>query len=336
MVQRQCRNGVHEFVFGALVTERAELLDFWSVLGFEVAAEGQLEAAAAGKLFDHASNLTSVRLRHKGCDTYETGLVRLQFWDALRNEGFTDQPPIVCGSRWMGMYTQDILQLRDSLTNAALMQAWQLWVSPLVNAPLAHPAPEPTLSQPFVGLRETLVFGRRIRLAFIQRGGFDRPGFGTFDSNSAFKNTEGSHASLVQPSNAFSTDFYKAAFDFETAPFGEPHDSGTEPPTIEALQLKADETFHIERTRAKDCPSGLLQVYSSYLDNDDCRDRSAPGCGNLCAYSVRVRNLEKLAAFVESASGASHGGIKVDEFGEATLNFTAPDGLAWIAIADVA
>ncbi len=334
LVQQQTRAGIHEFVFGAPASEREPLLRFWAALGFEPVDEGHLEPEAAGRAYGHSQGLSGVRLRHRGCDTFNTGLVRLQFWDQLLNEGLEDTRPLVVGSRWMGLYTQDILQLRDSLASSAQQREWSLWVSPLVNAPLSHPPAEVDFFQPFVGLRETLVFGRRFRLAFIQRAGFDRPGFGTFDHELAYRNTEGSHANIVQPAGRFDSAFYKRVFGFETAPFGEAHDSGTEPTTIEALDLRPGETFHIERTRAVDCPSGLLQIYSSYLAGDDRRDRSRPGCGNLCAYSVRVRDLEQLCADVAGAGGKA-GEPFEDEFGEAAVCFDGPDGYAWVAVADV-
>ena len=329
----QAKAGVFEFVFGAYSAERDGLLAFWARLGFTPCADGGLDAAAAGKAFGHRSALASVRLQHPGCTSFGTGFVRLQFWDELRDEGLGTATPIVTGSRWMGMYTHDILQLRDSFGSRAAVRDWDLTMSSLVNAPLAKPAPEISLEQPFVGLRETLIFGRRFRLAFIQRGGFERPGFGTFDDALPFKNTEGSHANIVQATTAFDTGFYKHAFGFETAPFGEAHDSGDEAPTIEALSLRDGELFRVERTRAPDCPTGLLQVYSSYLDGPDLRDRSRPGSGNLCAYSLRVRDLDRLARDVEDAGG-THDGIVSDEFGTDTISFTAPDGYAWLAVAD--
>ncbi len=334
MTQRQSKRGIYEFVFGALSTERDELLSTWKMLGFEPQAEGIFDAAAAERCYGHASPLISIRLKHPGCDTFGTGFVRLQLWDVLRNDGLGARRPMVTGSRWMGMYTEDILQLRDALASDDVQTTWAPWLSPLVNAPLAKPAPAVDFRTPFVGLRETLVFGKRLRLAFIQRAGFDRPGFGTFDRTSPYKTTEGSHASLVQPSNAFSTDFYKEAFGFETAPFGEPHDSGDEPPTIEALDLAPGEMFRIERTRSVDCPSGLLQVYSSYQANEDCRDLSRAGSGNLCLYSVRVRDLDRLVAFIRAADGAHLEARFEDEFGQPSVTFTAPDGCAWLAVAD--
>lgn len=234
----------------------------------------------------------------------------------------------------MGMYTHDILQLRDSFESQRARADWNLWISPLVNAALSNPPPQHDFYEPFVGLRETLVFGNRFRLAFIQRAGFDRPGFGTFNDALAFKNTEGSHANIVQPDNQFSTEFYKNAFGFETAPFGDAHDSGGEEATIAALDLREDELFRVERTRAVDCPSGLLQVYSSYLPGDDLRDLSRPGSGNLCAYSVRIASLEDLRHLIDDTEHASRGEIFDDEFGDPALSFFAPDGYAWIAVAD--
>lgn len=327
----QTTSGVYEFIFGGLIAERVDLLKFWAMLGFKPVSEGRIDAAVAGKLYGHESALTSIRLKHPGCDMHGTGYVRLQLWGHVRNDGLGSALPIITGSRWMGLYTHDLPQLHDSFSSQSSRERWDLWLSPQVNAALMHPPPPIDFYAPFVGLRELLVMGNRFRLAFIQRGGFDRPGFGTFDDSLPYKNTEGSHANIVQPANSFSSDFYKTAFDFETAPYGEPNDSGTEPPTIEALQLKDGETFHIERTRAADCPAGLLQIYASYMEGEDLRDLSRPGSANLCAYSMRVADLAKLAAVVDAADGASHGGIVADEFGADSLVFTAPDGYVWIA-----
>lgn len=331
----QSRAGVYEFVFGALASEREQMLRFWSVLGYLPTAEGSMPADASDQAYQHASSLTSIRLEHAGCSSFGTGYVRLQFWDALRNVGLGTIPPVTIGSRWMGMYTRDILQLRDSFQSSQACDDWNLWISPLVSAPLAVPPPTADYFSPFVGLRETLVFGDRFRLAFIQRGGFDRPGFGTFDDSIAFKNTEGSHANVVQPDSRFSTDFYKQAFDFEAAPYGEAHDSGSEQVTIDALNLRQGELFRVERTRAIDCPTGLLQVYSSYMPGEDLRDYSRPGSGNLCAYTVRIASVDKLLAVIDNAEDASRSDVYVDEFGSDAVTFIAPDGYAWIAVSDV-
>jgi predicted enzyme related to lactoylglutathione lyase len=328
--------GVYEFIFGGQQDQRDALLGFWSVLGFEPIDEGHLSAEEASVLYGHASALTSIRLKHPGCDTFNTGYVRLQLWNELRNDGLGLARSIETGSRWMGMYTHDVLQVRDSFASLASQKKWQMWVSPLVAAPLMKPAPEHDFFEPFVGLREQLVFSPDFRLAFIQRAGFDRPGFGTFDDSLAYKNTEGSHANIVQPDNQFSTDFYKSVFGFETAPFGDPHDSGDEESTIAVLNLKPEEMFRIERTRAVDCPSGLLQVYSSFTPGDDLRDSSRAGSANLCLYSIQVSDIDQLADKVNQNGGQVRCGPATDEFGIQTVYFDAPDGYSWLAVVDVA
>lgn len=327
--------GISEFIFGASPDREDELLRFWAVLGFEPVNEGGLDESSAAALYGHAATLRSIRLRHPGCNTWNTGFVRLQLWSQLRNQGLGNSRPIAPGSRWMGLYCHDILQVRDAFTAPQSRRDWNLWVSPLVNAPLANPAPEVTFWEPFVGLRETLVFGDDFRLAFIQRGGFDRPGFGTFDESLLFRNTEGSHASLVQVTQSFDTAFYKQVFGFETAPFGEAHVSGDEPPTRQALRLDEGETFHVERTRAPDIPSGLLQVYAPHRERTDRRGVSRAGCRNLGLYSVQCDDLDGLRADVLDQGGSNASVVREDEFGAAAFCFDARDGMQWLATAHV-
>jgi hypothetical protein len=324
-------HGIHEFVFGAVRSRAEALLLFWERLGFRVIAEGRLDAQRCEQLYGHEAELEAYRLAHPGCETYGTGLVRLQCWSELRNQGLSNSRPIATGSRWMGLYTHDILQVRDAFCADSSRNDWNLWISPLVNAPLEKPAPPVDFWSPFVGLRETLVFGDDFRLAFIQRGGFDRPGFGTFDDSLMLKNTEGSHASLVQPPGSFDTDFYKRAFGYETAPFGEAHDSGDEPPTIAALNLHPGETFRVERLRAPEIPSGLLQVYGPHHPGPDRRDLSCAGCRNLGAYSVRTAHPDRFAEHVSACGAGAVTDVMEDEFGHGAFTFYAPDGYHWLA-----
>ena len=317
-------SGLHEFVFSAHISERERLLAFWAGLGFQPDAEGTLSAADAEALYGHGAALASIRLRHSGCTAHDTGLVRLQCWEDLAGEGLGAHKPLVTGSRWMGMYTADILELRDSLTSYN-RDTDDRWLSELVSAPLANPPPQVTWDSPFVGLRETLYFDPDGRVAFIQRGGFDRPGFGSIDMSLPYKNSEGSHANVVQLSRSFDTDFYKAVFGLESAPYGEAHDSGDEPPTQRALRLEAGQLFRVERLRAPECPTGLLQVYSPYFDTDDHRALSEPGQRGLSAYSYRVQSVD-----AEALPGVTDYRAGENEFGEPACTFRAPDGYSWM------
>ena len=237
--------------------------------------------------------------------------------------------PVDVGSRWMGIYTQDILQLRDGFADTRQHQGEEWWISPLVRAALEWPEPKFGLDKPFVGLRELVVIGEDFRHAFIQRGGFDRPGFGTFDTTLPFKNTEGTHANLVQPVGAFSTDFYKSVFGLVTAPFGDAEDAGDKQSTIEVLDLAPGQMFRVERLGTPDCPTGLIQVYAPHEGSTDARHLSRAGCRGLCLFTYRVRDIGELSKRAAAYGATRLSDTRPNEFGEAAACFDAPDGIAW-------
>jgi uncharacterized glyoxalase superfamily protein PhnB len=305
------------------------MLEFWAYFGFEPVAEGELHAAQAKALYGHASDLKSVKLAHPGCDTCDTGYVRLQFWSELANEGLGSAKAIDVGGRWMGIYVRDGMRVSEAIHGEKIKGNHDWSLTALVRAAFAWPEPEISLAAPFMGLREFVALGDEFRLAFVERVGFERPGFGTFAENLPFQNTEGTHANIVQPVGGFSTDFYKEVFGLVTMANGEAHDSGEEAPTIEALKLDDGQTFCIERLVHPDSPGGMLQVYSPYSGEKDLRDISRIGARGLGCYSYRVRDI---AEFREAAAGAGAQNITEvcdNEFGEKSICFDAPDGVYW-------
>ena len=127
-------SGLYEFVFATHITGRDRLLGFWSQLGFVLEVEGSLTAIESDALYGHPATLQSVRLRHSGSHAHNTGLVRLQCWSDLAGDGLGARKPLVTGSRWMGMYTADILGLRDGLSDYN-SDVSDRWLSDLVSAP---------------------------------------------------------------------------------------------------------------------------------------------------------------------------------------------------------
>ena len=322
-------SGVHEFIHGHGAGDRESVLHFWSIFGFEPVEEGQLAAAEAEKLYGHPSVLASVRLAHPGCATYDTGYVRLQFWDRLGSEGLAGSKAVEVGGRWMGIYTRDGLRVSEAFRGESETAGHDWSLTPLVPAPFVIPVPPTTLEQPFTGLREFVVLADDFRFAFVQRVGFDRPGFGTFAEDLPFRNTEGTHANIIQPVGAFSTEFYKRVFGLVTMANGEAKDSGSERPTIAALKLDEGQTFRIERLVHPDCPAGMLQVYSPYSGERDLRPVSRPGGRGLDCYSYRVLDIEVFRELIIAEGATNVSEIAANEFGEASLCFSAPDGVFW-------
>lgn len=325
--------GVYEFLHGYPSERRDQTLKFWALLGFEPVAEQALDAAGAQALYGHASAVTSIRLAHAGCASFGTGHVRLQFWETPRNAGLDICKPLDVGSRWMGIYCRDILSVAEAFADTIATHGKDWFLSPLVRASIVQPEPAYSLDALFVGLRELVVLGDDFRFAFVQRAGFDRPGFGTFNEALPFRNTEGTHANVIQPVGQFSTDFYKAVFGLVTMPYGDAKDSGSEASTIAALDLAPGQTFRIERLLRPGCPAGMLQVYAPYSDAADRRQDSRPGSVGLAGYSYAVRDIEDFRATVLAHGGSSVTPVLRNEFDEPSLCFDAPDGVAWTVVA---
>jgi hypothetical protein len=323
-------SGVFEFVCGTTPDALEPVLRYWAVLGFAPVADGGLSASESGALYGHASALRSLRLAHPGGQAAGGGHVRLQVWDTLRNHGLGDCAPLAVGARWMGIYTRDVLALRDAYLDGIANDAMPFRVSALVRAALTDPPARATFHERFVGLREMFVVSPDIRHAFLQRSGFDRPGFGTFASETPLPTTEGTHANIVQPPGGFGTAFYKEALGLETAPFGEAKDAGEKESTQEVLLLQPDQRFRVERLKTPGKPSGMLQVYAPHWDAEDVRDRSRPGSRGLCCYGYRVSDVDALAEKARSAGAALLGEVRRDEFSLPAVSLLAPDGNAWL------
>lgn len=323
-------SGIFEFVFGRLEEEQDDALAYWAELGFNPAAEGSLTASDASALYGHESDVKSIRLEHSGCEAARGGYVRLQFWETLRNEGLGTSKPMDIGSLWMGLYTKDILSAHDAYGDQAANHDAPGTISPIVRAALEWPEPEFGYYRRFVGLRELVLLAPDYRQAFIQRAGFDRPGFGTFDPDTPLLNTEGTHGNIVQPTGEFSSEFYKSVFKMETAPFGEADDAGDKPSTIAVFELSEGQMFRIERLKSPNSPSGLLQVYSPHYDSPDKRDLARPGSRGLCCYSYTSKNVSALASAAKKAGASQVSETLKDEFGNDSASFDAPDGIRWV------
>jgi hypothetical protein len=329
--------GIYEFVYGCHVENRAAFINFWRMFGFDIVKEGSLSASDSSALYGHVSPVTSLLLRHPGCDHADGGYVRLQCWDELRNDGVAIASPLSVGSRWMGMYTNDILRINDAFQDSINKfgnRGW--WMSNIARAALESPAPAFDFVNPFVGLRELMLLTEFTRMAFIQRVGFDRPGFGTIIGDLPYVNSEGTHANIVQPEGQFNSQFYKDVLGWETAPFGEEVDAGDEPASIAVLGLLPGQKFRMERLKSPYSPTGMLQIYSPYESNGaDIREKSCPGSRGLSLYTVKMTNLEEVRIRANQFGATNISEVMAGEFGESTLVFTAPDDFVWSVVEHV-
>ena len=330
-------SGIHEFVFGCSAQSRKTFEAYWQQLGFYPIKEGNIGAAQAKTLYGYEQDLCSVLLEHPGCKHVNGGYVRLQCWEQLRNDGVGMAGPVTCGSRWMGIYTSDILRIYDAYKDSADKYNKEWWISHVARAALEWPEPEFDFMKPFVGLRELMILTEFARHAFIQRVGFDRTGFGTIVEELPFKNSEGTHANIVQPVSEFNSQFYKDVLGWVTAPFGDAEDIGDKPATIEVLDLTPDQMIRMERLKSPHSPSGMLQVYSPYTSpTTSVLDSAQPGSRGLGAFTVSMQDIDDAISRAEQSGATQISGLLQDELEREVCTFIAPDGFAWGIIRHVA
>lgn len=317
-------SGIYEHLYGTRDLDGA--LAYWRQLGFEPVRHGELDADGARHLYGVPSGVRSARLAHRA--TARQGLVRLLAWDEPLGDGLRFAPPLVVGSRWSGFYTSDILKVREAyLDDVAAGADWRL--SALNRLPLT--GDPPSFLRPFVGIRETFVTGAQARHAFLQRVGFDRPGFGTLAEGTPLPVTEASHANVVAPAGS-AYDFYVSALGLaeQTPPM---RLDATMPAIRGSLQLEEGDAFTVVVLHVPGTVTSFLRWYVVEGPAQDARDRSRPGHLGLCAFSWRLDG-EDARAWAEriAGQGATVAGVAGNEFGEDSVVFTAPDGIAWVAV----
>lgn len=316
--------GLYEHWYGTQDIDAA--IAYWGQLGFRPLARGGLDAASAGALYGHAAPLESVRLRHAGTD--RQGLIRVMRFAPSAGPGLGLAHALALGSRWSGFYTRDILAVQDAYRDGDAQRADPVWkVSPVARLFLS---PEvPGFFRPFVGIRETTVFGPEHRQAFLQRVGFDRPGFGTFAEGTPLPVTECSHGNLVIPS-LDDLRFYEAGLGLALQTPGQVIDWSTVA-VRSSLGLGEGEAFSVIVYQAPGEPSGFLRLYAPRESRPDLRGVSRAGHLGLCAYSWRYPAgglpARRDAAVAAGAQAATP--VLVNEFGEPACTLLAPDGCFW-------
>lgn len=315
--------GLYEHIYG--VGDLKAGIRYWRQLGYVESERGTLEAAAAEQLYGVKSNLTSVRLHHQAIKSH--GIIRLMKWDAPEGPGLGHAHALVVGSRWSGFYVKDILEICDAYRDQAATSD-ENWTASGPNR-LPVSADVPSFYEPFYGIRESFVKGDAHRHAFLSRVKIHRPGFGSFAEGTPLACSEAVHGNLVMPS--FDTHgFYPEAFGLtEHSPTLTL--DWTMPPIRNALDLEEGQSFSVVVYQTPDEPSGLLRIYGMASEMEDMRHRSKPGELGLCCFSYKfaLGSIADRVAHIKSCGGDNFSEIQSNEFGEDSVCFEGPDGIAW-------
>jgi hypothetical protein len=320
--------GLYEHWYGTADLDAA--LRYWRQLGYDEAARGSLDADAAARLYGVRAPLQSLRLRHRSTD--RQGLVRVLRFDGPCGTGLGFAHALALGSRWSGFYTRDILAVQDAYRDEAAATGAPWKVTEL--ARLFISAATPGFYEPFVGIRESTVTGPEHRHAFLQRVGFDRPGFGSFAEGTPLPVCESTHGNIVIPDLA-GHEFYAAGLGLAVQAPVQRID-WTMAAVRRSLAMEEGEAFSVIVYHTAGEPTGFLRVYAPHDPRPDLRAASRPGHRGNVGYTLRypAGSLDARHAAV-AAAGATHlTVVSANEFGERSFSFDAPDGTFWNLLED--
>ncbi len=331
--------GVHEACFGVPDIDAA--LGYWQAFGFRAGKHQQFSASQAKTLYGVDSALSSVRLSHLDSDH---GLVRLMRWDRPLSTGIGVAPLRAHGSRWVGQFTRNMLDISNHARvalrqGAALMEIAPSFIDLSAYNPALFAGKSPTpFADPVIAVREYTLIQPLWRQAFLQRFNYDSAMLGRIDDDAMLPASQVVNASFMIASDD------PGVFDFYRDVLGLKAVGVQEVPWEQAMASRAVfdlrqgechwcHTFEEPRSEAGNDTrrSGRLYLFrfpaSAALP--DRQALSQPGHLGCTLYTWRVRDVTAMRTACVAA-GCDCGDVSADEFGVEAFRCVAPDGMAWV------
>lgn len=319
-------SGIFENCIGSKDAE--QMLRYWAELGYREIQQGQLPSDSAKQLYGYASNLTSFRLQNG--DSKDHGLVRVMVWQQPHNEGLGKTLPLTIGSRWFASLVQDIYALADAFSDDNENGGDWLFTNP-VRAIEGIGNQATSFYNRFVGVREMFVIGTQTRQAFFQRYNYTRPGYGTISPEFSLKVSEGTHSSIVtaEHDSAF---FYADVLGLQPFEFNGKRSGYQNPSTRQTLMLEDGQEFYLSLFASPNTTVGVLQVYSPLHPTTDQRELAQPGSLGLSLFTYQVEDIQTFHDRVSNSNATLVTDLVLNEFGESSFGFVAPDGMYWAIV----
>jgi len=331
--------GVHEACFGVPDIDAA--VAYWQAFGFRAGKREQLSAAQAKRLYGVDSSLVSLRLSHQATDH---GLVRLMCWERPLGAGIGVAPLRAHGSRWVGQFTRNMLDISNHARVALKQGQPLLEIAPsFIDLSAYNPAlfggkpPRPFTDQ-VIAVREYTLIQPLWRQAFLQRFNYDSALLGSIDDEAMLPASQIVNASFMIASDE------PGVFDFYRDVLGLKAVGVQEVPWEQAMASRAVfdlregechwcHTFEEPRSGATNDSrrSGRLYLFR-FPSSSALPDRQAgsqPGHLGCTLYTWRVRDVEAMRQACLTA-GCHCGEVLADEFDVQSFRCVAPDGMTWV------
>ena len=326
--------GIYEVCIG--VNDPIPMVQYWEQFGYRIGQVGELTASTAKDLYGVDSALRSLRLYHQNADH---GLIRLMVWEKPTNEGLKLTPMKVKGNRWATILTSDVLNIlnhaekadQDGLPVKYINPQWTVIYQAQKGLPFVDS---------LVGVREMMLLQPLTRQIFFQRFNYTIPNYGTIDQSAAFKTSQVTHMGMViQDDSKETLRFYEEVLGllrtqddiestYENASAGRP-----------IFDLQPGERFWVTsfddpRSSKSDwrlARSGRMYIirFPEEMELENRFDQAQPGSLGMSLYTYRVRGLKAYFKRITASTAQKVTDIKLNEFGEKSFSFVAPDGYFW-------
>lgn len=328
--------GVYEVGIGT--TDPLPLIRYWQQFGYRPGPSGELSAAEALRLYGVNSRLRSIRLLHQDADH---GLIRLMVWERPTSEGLGLSHMKVKGNRWGAMLTADVYNLLNH-AEVASSQGLPVYYVPPQLAQIYPPERPPTpFLDPLVCVREMVLIQPLTRQVLFQRFNYQLPLYGRIDESSHFRTSQITHVGMVVQGDRRLLDFYDHVLGLLRV--RDQKVSGDTDPSARAIfelepgQWYVSTDFDDPRSSATDpqkMRSGRLKIiwFPPDVRLEDKLALSRPGALGYSLYTYRVSSIEAYHARVKASTATSVTEIYLNEFGEKSFSFVAPDGYFWTLV----
>jgi catechol 2,3-dioxygenase-like lactoylglutathione lyase family enzyme len=327
--------GIYEVCIG--VEDAMPLIQYWGQFGYTIGQTGELSPEKVYNLYGVNSGLRSFRLFHQDADH---GLVRLMQWENPTNEGLKLTSMKMKGTRWTTTLTADVMNILNHTEEAAKAGLPIKYTFPYWEIIYNKDRQIRPFIDPPVGVREMLLLQPLTRQVLFQRFNYSLPDYGKINENSAFKASQITHLGIILQDDSKETlRFYEETLgllrvrdDVETS--YESSEAGRV-----FFDLQPQEKFIVtafddprsSTTDFKAARSGRLYIvrFPESMSLGSCFEQAQPGCLGMSLYTYRVSDIEEYFQRIKESNVKRFSEIEVNEFGEKSFSFVAPDGYFW-------
>ncbi|NEP01349.1 MAG: VOC family protein [Symploca sp. SIO2E9] len=331
--------GIYEVGIGTRDSD--SMLAYWEQFGYHAIERGSLGAEQAETLYGVRSQLSSIRLHHQDCDH---GLIRVMVWDQPLNEGLGLCQMRTLGNRWGAILTEDVLGIANH-AELAKAEGQEIYFSGpmwdvIYNTDQKF---QPFASQPR-GVRELMLIRPQTRQFLFQRYNYQLPDYGQINPSAPLLSSQFTHVGIIiQDDSNQVLNFYDQVLGLLR--FNEEEWVSTYEETLsgrEIFQIGPGEKYYTAnfddpRSSNQDLQkvrSGRLKVvrYPEVLPVEDLHELSRPGSLGFSLYTYLVRDIDDYYRRVDQSSAQKLTPVMVNEFGERSFSFIAPDRYFWTLV----